>query len=97
MKIKNYRKFIRSQLLMLTLIIIISMFFSNSSYSYSNKKLTTIYVSQGDTLWSIASNLQNSSYYNGKDIRYIINDIKDINGIKNSNLSIGEKINIPVE
>lgn len=92
MKIVNKFKFIR----MLTLILIISalLIFSNKCFSKGEIKTKTIYVCNGDTLWQIASNeKENNLYYEDKDIRDIIYEIKKLNNLENNfNLSIGQKI-----
>lgn len=50
----------------------------------------------GDTLWSIAQNeLENNKYFEGKDIRYVIEELKKVNNLSNSNLTEGDKIKIP--
>lgn len=95
MRIVNLKKFIRGMMLLFFLILVIILFTNHSSLSYNEKSYIHIYVSEGDTLWSIATNIQDTDYYKGKDIRYIINDIKKTNNLKNSNISIGEKIFIP--
>ena len=61
------------------------------------KKYKTICVSKGDTLWNIAkSNQETNGYYKGKDIRYIMNDIAQINNIEKSNLKIDQELLVPV-
>lgn len=95
-KIVNLSKFIRSILVILGIIICISLFISNISFSHTETTYKTIYVSTGDTLWSIAKEEKSSnSYYANKDVRDIVNNIKDINKLSNCNLSIGQKILIP--
>ena len=80
MKIKNIKKFIRGIFIMLGIIFILSLVIIKSTLSYTNKEYKTIYVKSGETLWSIASDLQkNDNYYEGKDIRYIIGELKQIN------------------
>ena len=75
----------------------LSLIISKSSYSRGEKQYKTIYVSKGDTLWSIAkSNQDSNEYYKGKDIRYIMNDITQINNIESSNLKIDQKLKVPV-
>lgn len=96
MKIVNLNKFVRGICLIFVITLLIILFASKGSFSYSEKTYKTIYVCSGDTLWSIATNLQNTEYYAGKDVRFIINDIKKINGLTNSNLLIGEEITIPI-
>lgn len=97
MKIKNLKKFIRGILIILGVIFILSLIFVKSVLSYNTKEYKTILVKSGDTLWSIASDMQeNNSYYKGKDIRYIIGDLKEINGLKNSNVYSNQELQIPV-
>lgn len=96
MKIVNYKKFFKGMCLIIVLIVISFILIGNVSFSYTTKKYKTIYVCSGDTLWSIATNLQNTEYYKGKDVRDIISDVKLINNLKNSNLSIGDELIIPV-
>ena len=75
----------------------VSLIISKSSYSRGEKQYKTIYVSKGDTLWSIAkSNQDSNEYYKGKDIRYIMNDITQINNIESSNLKIDQELKVPV-
>lgn len=97
MKIKNIKKFIRGILLILGIVLIISLIFVKTTLSYTTSEYKTIYVKNGDTLWSIASDLQESdNYYTGKDIRYIIADLKEINNLKNSTVYINQEIQIPI-
>ena len=68
----------------------------NITYSCNNIKYKTIYVTQGDTLWKIAeAEQENNSYYEDKDIRDIIYDIKNTNNLEISNLSVGQELKIP--
>ncbi len=78
-----------------TVIIILGLiFFSLKSQAYS-KTYKTIIVSQGQTLWDIAKEEnKNNEYYQNKDIRYIINDIKNINNLENSTIFINQKLKI---
>ena len=97
MKIKNIKKFIRSILIILAIIFVISLIITKSTYSHGEKQYKYIYVSQGDTLWNIAKENQvNNEYYKNKDVRYIINDLIKINNLNNSNISINQKLQIPV-
>ena len=98
MKIKNVKKFVRSILIILGIILSISLLISKTSLSYKETEYKTISVSAGDTLWEIASYNQNSNdYYENKDIRYIINDIMKINNLENSSLTVGQELLIPVK
>lgn len=96
MKIKNIKKFIRSVVVILGIIFILTLIISKSTLSHKEIEYKTIYVSSGDTLWSIAkSNQTNNEYYKNKDVRYIINDLAEINNLENSNISIGQELLIP--
>lgn len=96
LKITNKKKFIRSILIILGAIMFISLFISNISFSHGENNYKTIYVSNGDTLWSIAKEEQeNNSYYENRNIREIVNNIKDINKLNNSNLITNQKLVIP--
>ena len=94
MKIVNMKKFLRMTLIVFVIIIGISLYFSNVSFSKGDIKTKTVNVTKGDTLWSIAREEQeNNTYYENKDIRDIIYEIKKINKLdNNSNLKIGQKL-----
>lgn len=96
LKITNKKKFIRSVLIILGMIIFIILFIGNISFSHGENNYKTIYVAKGDTLWSIAKEeQQNNSYYENKSIREVVSNIKTINNLSNSNLSINQKLVIP--
>lgn len=94
MRIVNKKKFIRMVILVMGFIMLLFICFSNISFSKGEVKTKTIYVSSGDTLWTIAKEEQeNNSYFEDKDIRDIIYQIKKLNNIQNnSNLIEGQKI-----
>ena len=92
MRIKNRKKFIRG---LLIIIAIISLFVCKSTLSYNKPEYKTIYVSSGETLWEIAKNEQkNNNYYADKDVREIVDSIKNINNLENSSLYEGQKLMI---
>ena len=95
MKIVNKTKFIRSSIILIILIGLI-VFFATNTYSNVETKYKEEYIYAGDTLWSIAQEeLENNKYFEGKDIRYVVNELKKINNLSNSSLSEGERIKIP--
>ena len=97
MKIKNVKKFIRSILIILGIALAIILLISKATLSHNEIEYKTIYISEGDTLWSIAKENQTSNqYYKNKDIRYIINDIMKINNLDGSNIIINQDIKIPL-
>lgn len=96
LRIVNLSKFIRSILIIFGIILLISIFMSNTTLSHGDVTYKEIYISEGDTLWSIAAEQkENNEYYQNKDIRDIINNIKTINKLSNSNLNVHQKLQIP--
>lgn len=94
MKIVNRKKFIKMVTLVIGIILAIFFYFSNVSFSKGEIKTKTIYVSKGDTLWEIAQQEQESNaYYQNKDIRSIIHEIKKLNHLENNaSLVVGQKL-----
>lgn len=91
----NLKKFIRSILIIIGITIVVTFIATKSIYSYQNMELKTIYVEEGDTLWSIAKEEQNNNkYYEGKNIREVIYDIKKLNNMSDANILPGESIKI---
>lgn len=93
LKIVNIKKFTRTMLLILGIFIIVIIINLDKTYSKGEIKYKEEIIIPGDTLWSIA-NRENkiNPYYMKRDIRYIVQDIKEINNLSNSNLSEGQKI-----
>lgn len=97
MKIVDKRKFIRSLIVIGGIILLISFIFANKTFSHSETSYKKIYVSSGDTLWNIAQQQKNTNlYFEDKDIRSIIDEIKYTNNLNTSNLEIGQELNIPI-
>lgn len=95
MRIINKAKFIRSNVILAILISSIVIFATNA-YSNVETKYKEEYVCAGDTLWSIAQEeLENNKYFEGKDIRYVVNELKEVNNLANANLNEGDKLKIP--
>ena len=44
----------------------------------------------------VTTSLYQKPHYKGKEIRYIIGHLKEINGLKNSTIYINQEIQIPV-
>ena len=97
MKIVNFKKFIRSICLVLGIIFVLSLVLTKDILSHKELEYSKLYVCKGDTLWTIAKDLQtNNDYYKNKDIRYIISNIKSINNLESSNLYIDQELMIPI-
>lgn len=88
---------IKKIVFLILLVIGISLiFFNNNSYSKVEVKYKTELISLGDTLWSIAKReSQNNKYYQDKDIREIVYDLKQLNNLQASDLVVGQEIKIP--
>ncbi|MBR2744539.1 MAG: LysM peptidoglycan-binding domain-containing protein [Clostridia bacterium] len=97
LKVVNKKRFLRG-----TIILFVVMFFfvfniKNKSLSEGIQNYKTITVTNGDTLWSIAQYEQSENdYYKDTDIREIIYNIKSLNNLKSSNLSVNQNLKIPV-
>ena len=91
------RRNIKNIIIIALFIIVLNAIFSiRNSYSKVEISYKSEYASQGDTLWSIAEReSKNNKYYQDKDIRYIIYDLKQINNINHSSLKEGQEIKIP--
>jgi len=96
MKIVNTKKFLRSILIIIGITILLSLMIGNKTFSHKDVEYEELYVSNGDTLWTIASNLRESTYYKDKDVRYIIDDLTKINELETKDLSVDQKLLIPV-
>lgn len=96
MKRVNKVKFIRSTIITIGLVIFIILMLTNISFSHTEITYKEIAISSGDTLWNIAKyEKNNNAYFEDKDVRDIIAEIKYINNLNSSNLSIGDKLTIP--
>ena len=94
MKIVNRRKFFRMMFICLGIILFLIMCVSNVSFSKGEIKEKNIYVTNGDTLWTIAREQQKSNnYYADKEIRQIVYEIRKLNKIENDSfLEVGQKL-----
>ena len=93
----DIRKIILSAAIVLLLVLgMIILMGNGKTSSYIEKSYKTIYVSSGDTLWDIAEiEAANNDYYANNDIRYIVKDIKEMNGLDTSRLYPGQELVIP--
>ena len=95
MKIVNVKKFIRTMSILVILILIIILF-SNKTYSKVDTKYKEESIILGDTLWRISQEeAKNNKYFENKDIREIVSEIKRINKLDNLDLKEGQKLLIP--
>ena len=97
LKIINRNKFVRTILIILSILAIVICIFINNSYSNSNLNYKQEYINKGDTLWSIAEEeIRNNPYYKDEDVRKVIYEIRELNNLKTSDLIEGVQIKIPV-
>lgn len=96
MIIKSWKRFLRAILIIVGVIVFVNILMPDRTLSHQNVGYKTISVSNGDTLWTIAkAEQEENSYYDGKDIRDIIYDIKKTNNLENSSLKINQVLEIP--
>ena len=80
----------------LVILILIIILFSNKTYSKVDTKYKEESIILGDTLWSISQQeAKNNKYFENKDIREIVSEIKRINKLDNLDLKEGQKLLIP--
>lgn len=88
----NLQKVITNISLVFMFIIVIVL--STSTVSAKKEVVTkSITVENSDTLWSIASNVSDDTNLN---IQKVIYDIKEVNGLKSSDIFEGQTLEIPV-
>lgn len=83
------------------LTVVIVMFFggthliknANASKIVKSKKITSVQVEQGQTLWSIADKYADLSEY--KDYNEFIDDVKNINGLSDNTIHAGGYLIVP--
>ncbi len=96
MKIVNKTKFVRTMSIFLILLVLIVIFAKNT-YSRGEITYKEDYICSGDTLWSIAKNeISNNKYFENKDIREVISELKKVNNFAQTNLEVGDIIKIPM-
>lgn len=96
MRIVNIRKFIKSMGITLGLLLLITVLFIKTSLSHTEISYKKIEIISGDSLWEIAKEeKQNNLYFEDKELRDIMDEIKYINHLSNSSLNIGDQLSIP--
>lgn len=93
---RKLKKSVKIVLSILVISLIVWLLIRSTTLSYKPIEYREIYVSNGDTLWEIAEiEKNNNEYYTNKDIRKIIYEIKQINGLENSELYEHQRLLIP--
>lgn len=88
MRIKNKKRFILSLTILFVLLSFLCNMLTSKVFSHTLPEYKEIVISEGDTLWSIASNLDGNINEN-------IYEIKKINNLKTSYIYAGQEIIIP--
>lgn len=88
MRIKNMKRFILSMTILFIIISFLCSMITSKVFSYTEPKYEKIVISEGDTLWNIASNLDGNVNEN-------IYEIKKINELKTSYIYVGQELLIP--
>ena len=97
MKRRNIKKFIKIIIAISGIILFLNILIPDKIYSYKELEYKNIYVLSGDTLWSIAKEEKEfNDYYKGRDLRDIVQNIKSINNLSNTNLSVNQSLKIPI-
>lgn len=90
MRIKNMKRFILSLTILFIIISFLCSMITTKVFSYTAPEYEKIVISEGDTLWSIASNLKGN-------VNETIYEIKKINELNTSYIYAGQEILIPCE
>lgn len=61
-----------------------------------NKEPITYTVQSGDTLWSIASDLNKEQYEQKKDVRKLIYSIRKANNLDGNTIFAGQELELPI-
>jgi len=96
MIIKDKKKFLRLVVVGVGIMILINVIIFNKAFSHQEVNYKTVSVSNGDTLWSIAKlEKEENSFYEGRDVRDIVQEIKKINNLGTANLKVNQTLEIP--
>ena len=89
MKINNFPRFIFFIIVVIFIISFCTNILTSTVFSASPEEYEPIIVSQGDTIWSIASNLGGNTEKN-------VYEIKKINNLSSSIIYVGQELKVPV-
>lgn len=71
---------------------ILTVFSFTKAYGYKERKIETITVRSGDTLWDIAR-----KYNKQGDIREYIYELKKLNNLSDSDIMTGDELKVVIE
>ena len=89
---RKVNRFITGLAALIIILIISFLLMDSSAFGYSPKEYTTVVVSSGDTLWSIASEKADGT----KDIRSVLSEIRAINDLDSDILYEGTILKVPL-
>ncbi len=96
LKITNFNKFIRSIILLIFTLIVLVLLTKNV-FSHQETKYKTIYVSSGDSIWSIAKEeIRENEIFKNKSTREVVYNIQSLNQLSSSEIYVGQKLLIPI-
>lgn len=96
LRIVNKKKFIKTNVVIIMLLILFVFAFINMASSNTSIGYKVDYVVQGETLWDIAKReAEMNKYYEGADIRDIVYNLREINHLENANVTEGVELKIP--
>lgn len=81
----------RTLTIFITIGIILCVYFSMGALADNTEKTTTVYVTAGDTLWSICE----ENLPANEDLRSYIYKVKRLNKMETSNIYAGQEIILP--
>ena len=81
----------RALSLLVVILLTVSVFGVCNAFGETKVKTETVVVKSGSTLWSIASDIDSN-----KDIRELVYEIQEMNGIVGNNVYAGQVIEIPI-
>jgi len=102
MRIVSKTRFAMSMTLIFIFILSTSMiafaaFDTDNLDTIEDTKAYTYTVQSGDTLWSIASDLNKSQFDQEKDVRKLIRSIKKINKLNGNTIFAGQVLEMPLK
>ena len=95
-KIVNRFKFMRFIIILVSLVLIIILFFQKRNKAYSSlyeEQYIEIEITKGDTIWDIAREFMPKEY----DIRKMVFEIKEINNMDNAKIYPGDSVKVPIK
>lgn len=95
LKVVSKKRFILNTLVILFMIILVS-FFTTKSFGKKEIHTYEYTVSSTDTLWNISNVVCKNSDDKNINIQNVIKDIKSRNNLSDSDIYVGQVLNIPI-